>query len=554
MKNNSQLKQFQIEALWAYHLKKDCIVIQATGSGKSTCFHIPAMMLKENQIGLIVVPTVALGEDHKQTLEEMGVRSVFLKGSSDKKEYQVILHSSEVVSNPEQASTPAVVIMLPEFLFGNDNHKGIIERIDTNRVKFITLDEAHLTFEWVSFRKSFGKLEDLKDTFTCPIMALSATMKPKHLSAMCSGVLRNPVILKGTVERSNVDIHIVPYQHSSKKEMIADEVDDWFATAEQIVEIIGKEKTIVYCSFASECDLLKSNFLKLGVKCDKYTGRTTSAKDKIAVYKKVKVGDIQLLVATKAFGMGINLPDIRHIFNVGMPENLSLWLQEYGRAGRDGNQANAYMLINENLDMKRFAFWKGESKTDEDKLKREEELVEVFQYMCNAYAGKCLRTFQSLYFQDEVVASKVSRFCCTGCEIVEKCPPESVKELQILLKAFTFLKRRGIPQVFENRISSWLYGDHEDWMNMFFNQGDAEQEPTFGCLSSQAKCNVVQVVKVLLRQAFALEYLSMKMETLPGKYHILTRTWTITDLGVEIGNKDPPKIPEPIKVYACLKM
>ena len=215
------------------------------------------MMLKENQIGLIVVTTVALVEDHKQTLEEMGVRSVFLKGSSDKKEYQVILHSSEVVSNTEQASTPAVVIMLPEFLFGNDNHKGIIERIDTNRVKFITLDEAHLTFEWVSFRKSFGKLEDLKDKFTCPIMDLSATMKPKHLSTMCSGVLRNPVILKGTIERSNVDIHIVPYQHSSKKEMIEDEVDDWFATAEQIVEIIGKEKTILYCSFASECDLLK---------------------------------------------------------------------------------------------------------------------------------------------------------------------------------------------------------------------------------------------------------------------------------------------------------
>jgi ATP-dependent DNA helicase RecQ len=81
----------------------------------------------------------------------------------------------------------------------------------------------------------------------------------------------------------------------------------------------------------------------------------------------VKVGDIQLLVATKAFGMGINFPDIRHIFNVGLPENLSLWLQEYGRAGRDGNQANAYILINEHIDMKRFVFYIGESKSDEDK-------------------------------------------------------------------------------------------------------------------------------------------------------------------------------------------
>jgi superfamily II DNA helicase RecQ len=266
----------------------------------------------------------------------------------------------------------------------------------------------------------------------------------------------------------------------------------------------------------------------------------------------VKDGDIQLLVATKAFGMGINLPDIRHIFNVGLPENLSLWLQEYGRAGRDGNQANAYMLVNEHLDMKRFSFWKGEAKTDDDKTTREKELVDVFQYMCNAYAGKCLRKFQSQYFQDEVVAYKGSRFCCTGCDIIEKCPPETVKELQMLLKAFTFLKRKGIPQVFENRISSWLYGDHDDWMNMFFNKGDAEQEDTFGCLSSQAKSQVEQLVKVLLRQAFALEYLSLKIETLPGKLYILTRNWIITDLGVKIGTQDPPKIPEPIKVSACL--
>jgi hypothetical protein len=114
-------------------------------------------------------------------------------------------------------------------------------------------------------------------------------------------------------------------------------------------------------------------------------------------------------------------------------------------------------------------------------------------------------------------------------------------------------KRERAANVFENRISSWLYGDHERWMNMYFNQGEAEQEATFGCLSSQAKCKAEQVVKVLLRQAFALEYLYLKLETLPGKLYILTRTWAITDFSVEIGNQDPPNIPESNNVYACLK-
>lgn len=154
--------------------------------------------------------------------------------------------------------------------------------------------------------------------------------------------------------------------------MIEEGVDEWFATAEQIMGTISDEKTIVYCSFASECEIIKTNFLELNVKCDAYTGRTTSAKDKIAVYNKMKNDEIQVLVATKAFGMGINIPDIRNIFNIGMPENLSLWLQECGRAGRDGNQAHAYLLVNEQHDTKRFSFWINESKTDLAKEKRTE--------------------------------------------------------------------------------------------------------------------------------------------------------------------------------------
>lgn len=177
------------------------------------------MMLKTNQLGFIIVPTFALGEDHKQTLENMGIQCVFLKGSSEKKEYEVILGSKskevepklqEVDPKPQISPKPAVAIMFPEFLFGNNNHQGIIDRLDGDRVKFISLDEAHLMFEWVTFQTSYGKLQDLHSIFTCPIMALSATMKPKFFSIMRSEVLDNPVVLKGTLERPNVDIHIGP--------------------------------------------------------------------------------------------------------------------------------------------------------------------------------------------------------------------------------------------------------------------------------------------------------------------------------------------------------
>ncbi len=107
---------------------------------------------------------------------------------------------------------PSIVILTPETLFGDGIQKGVIIQLSKDRVKFVTIDEAHLVFEWAEFRGAFKQIQAMRSSFTCPIRALTATLKPTSLFEMKNHVLRDSVIIKGSVDRRNVAIHVFPYR------------------------------------------------------------------------------------------------------------------------------------------------------------------------------------------------------------------------------------------------------------------------------------------------------------------------------------------------------
>ena len=209
--NVNKLKLFQKEALLALEQEKDALVLQSTSSGKSACFQIAALQLSPPNYGLVLVPILALGHDHHENFKQMGCPSVFLNAKSSQEEYDRALDSAA----PDDVKS-RVIICKPETLFGSGSFKGILDRIDPARLKFIAIDEAHLIFEWGKFRDSFNEIHSLKSRFSCPILALTATLKPSHLHSMTTNILRNPVVLKGTTDRPNVAVTVI-VQSSSQQ-------------------------------------------------------------------------------------------------------------------------------------------------------------------------------------------------------------------------------------------------------------------------------------------------------------------------------------------------
>ncbi len=171
-------------------------------------------MLTNRDVGLVIVPTLSLGMDHCEAFKELNIEAVFISSTSTKSDYDKAFKLSSRVAK--------VIIVSPEHLFGSGSNSGILGRLleTPDRLKFIAIDEAHLIFDWCTFRSAFCEVKKLKVLFpNCPKIALSATLKPVHLVVMRNEVLNNPVTIAGIIDRPNVSINMLAYQKDSPAEV-----------------------------------------------------------------------------------------------------------------------------------------------------------------------------------------------------------------------------------------------------------------------------------------------------------------------------------------------
>lgn len=192
---------------------------------------------------------------------------------------------------------------------------------------------------------------------------------------------------KVSVNRPNVALHIVPYNVSTSQD-----VDKkWFNVSKQIHQMIDGVNAIVYCDYAADYEPISIALSHFGLKCSSFTEKKTPTM-KNQIYSNMKNGSIDVLVATKAFGVGVNIPDIRHNIHMGIPQNLSCLVQESGRDGRDGHQAHSYVMLCEYQDMKKFQFWT--TSGSQEKIETlHEDYVMIWGYLSAAFTGSCLRNF-----------------------------------------------------------------------------------------------------------------------------------------------------------------
>lgn len=320
----AKLKDKQEDIIKNILNKKDTIGILATGYGKSICYQMPFLINNEKNV-LVISPLISLMEDQKTKLEELNISVYCLNSTNLNKNYD----KDRIINGH-----CGIIYMSPEYFFSSIDF--IKKLIKNDELSLIAIDESHCVSTWSDFRPEYKNLGIIKDIAkeNIPILALTATATPKIINEIRDSLkLDNPEIIKSSFYRSNLNINI---NRKSKFDLDIKEI------VNLIKEVDSKDKIIIYCKTKDETEQFVDKLRLYDLKIKSYhAGKSGDLRKKIQ--NKFMKGEINIIAATIAFGMGVDLPNIRLIINYGISKDMESFYQEIGRAGRDGNESNIYV-------------------------------------------------------------------------------------------------------------------------------------------------------------------------------------------------------------------
>jgi ATP-dependent DNA helicase RecQ len=300
---------------------EDTFALMPTGGGKSICFQVPGMM--NEGICLVISPLVALMKDQVANLQNRGIKAIALTGGIRSEEMIDLLDNC-------QFGNYKFLYVSPERLQSD----WILERIKNLPINLITIDEAHCVSQWGhDFRPAYLKISALKTYFPkVPFLALTATATPRVKEDIITELgLHNPKQFEKSFARKNIAYMVF-------------EVEDKLFRIQQILKK-NPQPSIIYVRNRKSCLDISAQLQTLGFKSTYYHGGLTSReKDKnMQLWMEEKA---QVIVATNAFGMGIDKPNVKTVIHIQLPENIENYYQEAGRSGRNGEKAYAVLLTN----------------------------------------------------------------------------------------------------------------------------------------------------------------------------------------------------------------
>ena len=301
--------------------KKDVLALLPTGGGKSICFQVPGLVI--GGVTLVISPLIALMDDQVKSLKSKGIRATAVTSAMGYREIDILLNNAALGAydflyvSPERIQTS---------LFQ--------ERFKQMPVGLIVVDEAHCISEWGhDFRPSYMNIRLLREIKpTIPIVALTATATNKVKKDICEALeLRNPVIHEVSFYRENLSYEVI---HTPNK------------MGSIIAYCNGKDHMtgIVYCATRKAVKELAKVFMSNKLNATIYHGGM-SPEDRSASLNLWMSGSTPIMIATNAFGMGIDKPNVRYVLHYDFPENIESYVQEAGRGGRDGQQARSIVFI-----------------------------------------------------------------------------------------------------------------------------------------------------------------------------------------------------------------
>jgi ATP-dependent DNA helicase RecQ len=336
---------------------RDTLVVMPTGSGKSLCFQLTALTLQDS-ITVVVSPLISLMKDQVDNLLNNGVWAVGMNST---------LTPPEQVAAEKDIATgrASIVYSTPERLADPRFRKLLKKR----KVELFVVDEAHCVSQWGhDFRPDYLALsEAIDDLGRPPVMALTATATPDVIEDILAQ-LRMPdaEVVHTGFYRSNLDLHVVHATGDKEKRLLL---------LEMLQKIEGTG--IIYSATTKAVDELTAFLVSVGLTAASYHGRL-SARNRAEAQDRFMADEFKALVATNAFGLGIDKPDIRFVLHYHIPGTTEAFYQEFGRAGRDGDRACSALLYDPE-DRKLLRFFQAKSYPDGDDLTNAHHTLKLLQ-------------------------------------------------------------------------------------------------------------------------------------------------------------------------------
>ncbi|MCR5763158.1 MAG: DNA helicase RecQ [Treponema sp.] len=382
---------------------RDTLAVMPTGGGKSLCYEIPALLM--DGLTVVVSPLIALMQDQVAQLEAVGVPAVFLNSSLDWDSY--VSACDRIVCGEIR-----LLYVSPEGL-NTERIRNVLHSSNVC-VRCITIDEAHCISEWGhDFRPDYMEIASVREQFPQAVcLALTATAtKAVRDDIIMQLKMENPAVLIASFNRPNLFLEVkMKANPSGQVESFLNEHKD--------------ESGIIYCFSRKQVDELTSLLKSRGFNAESYHAGLSDAQ-RYEHQRNFINGKVEIMVATVAFGMGINKPDVRFVIHYDMPKSVEQYYQEIGRAGRDGLPSHALLLYSlGDLHKIRFFF------TEKDNPAQAERLLRgMIRY---AECRSCRRKALLSYF-GEVYDGKLPDSCC--CDVCA-AGPLPLADVTILAQKF----------------------------------------------------------------------------------------------------------------------
>lgn len=386
----------------------DVLVLMPTGGGKSLCYQIPSLV--KNGVGIVVSPLIALMEDQVTALRLQGVRAAYYNSSltgAEAKQTLAQLHHNEL----------DLLYIAPERLVSD----AFIERLQECEIALFAIDEAHCISQWGhDFRPEYAALGRLKREFPeTPIIALTATADKQTRKDIVNQLQFTPQKYIASFNRPNIYYQVTP-KTSPIKQLL------------NFIESKEQQSGIIYCGTRNKVGELTKKLQEAGIKARAYHAGL-SYHERRDVQNAFRYESIDVVVATIAFGMGIDKPNVRFVIHHDLPKNIESYYQETGRAGRDGLPAHA-LLLYDAADSGRLRSLIFAMSQEEQRKVESNKLNHMLAF---AEASHCRRQILLRYFDETYDTA------CQHCDVCDNPPQttDATEDAQKFLSCIYRLKQ-----------------------------------------------------------------------------------------------------------------